>query len=342
MTYRNLLLVLISSIISIIFFEILLLLFWANPYKESSTDKVIKLGIAHSNINQIFDRSFIDKENPTVLYRTDQRGYIMASPQHSNPDYTIAFLGGSTTECMLVSEDLRFPAAVGVDLNKKGIKVNVINAARSGGTLHESINILLNHLIIDKPNYIILMHATNDIGVLKVDRDYRSRLPSSVSLGHIAKYLLQIGSTKSSLLGKIRQLYSYDSGLNINEINYNQLQVKDSSPFKSRLISFINICQAFDIVPIIMTQPLAGNIQNKMTPSWADTNAQGEFNQIIRDICSETGTNLIDLESSIASSVKNREDILKIFYDGMHVTDYGSLEYAKYISKYLYSLLSRD
>jgi hypothetical protein len=74
------------------------------------------------------------------------------------------------------------------------LKVNTLNAGRSGNTLHDSINILLNHVIDDRPNIAVLMHATNDIGVLIRDGNYRSRMGRPVSIADFGKWSLQMAS----------------------------------------------------------------------------------------------------------------------------------------------------
>ena len=60
-------------------------------------------------------------------------------------------------------------------LAEQGLKVNTLNAGRSGNTLHDSLNILLNHVMDDRPDFVVLMEASNDIGVLVKDGNYRSR-----------------------------------------------------------------------------------------------------------------------------------------------------------------------
>ena len=148
-------LILFSSVVTFLTVESLLRFFWLNPYANSSGDTVLKLRLPHKNINNQFDRSAIDKEHPSVLYRTNSRNYIEPVLQFDNPDLTIAFLGGSTTECSAVSEKKRFPFLVTKLLEKKGIKVNSLNAGRSGSTIHDSINILLNHVSLDNPDVVV-------------------------------------------------------------------------------------------------------------------------------------------------------------------------------------------
>src|SRR5437867_8610086 len=98
-------------------------------------------------------------------------------------DATVAFLGGSTTECVAVQEDLRFPALVSVLLAQQGLKVNTLNAGRSGNALHDALNNLLNHVINDHPDFVVLMHVSNDIGYLRAgDKDFQSLIGHPVLL----------------------------------------------------------------------------------------------------------------------------------------------------------------
>ena len=109
---KTILLLVCSTFFSFLTVELALRLFWSNPYAGSGADKILKLRVHHINISQIFDRSQIDKEHPTVLYRTNSRSYIEPAFRFDNPDLTIVFLGGSTTESIAVDEQNRFPFLV--------------------------------------------------------------------------------------------------------------------------------------------------------------------------------------------------------------------------------------
>ena len=47
------------------------------------------------------------------LIRVDDHGFIMPSKVHEHPDLVLAFLGGSTTECIYDDENNRFPYLAG-------------------------------------------------------------------------------------------------------------------------------------------------------------------------------------------------------------------------------------
>jgi hypothetical protein len=92
------------------------------------------------------------------VLRVDRQGFIMPSKIHDHPDLTLAFLGGSTTECTYVDEDNRFPYLVGRLLEREThLKVNSYNAGRSGNNTLHCLNILLNKVVNLKPDIVVLM-----------------------------------------------------------------------------------------------------------------------------------------------------------------------------------------
>src|SRR5262245_48024822 len=193
----------LATVITLGVAELGLRLVWHNPFRSEAPDHLLKIRMHHPHTDYIFNRSIVTPEHPWVRLRTDARSYILPSFQYQNPDATIVFLGGSTTECSAVQEDLRFPALVSRLLAQRGLKVNTLNAARSGSTLHDVLNVLLNHVIADRPDVAVVMEASNDIGVLKEDASYQSRMGAPVAIVDFAKWLLQVASSKLYLAGLV-------------------------------------------------------------------------------------------------------------------------------------------
>jgi hypothetical protein len=341
---KNLFLILVSIVVSIMSIELVLRLAWHNPYANTSADCVLKLMMHHKNVYNTFNRDAIDKSGSKITYRTDSKHYIEPSFRFANPDYTVAFMGGSTTECMAVKEEKRFPFLVSKYLEDKGLRVNTLNAARSGGTLHDSINILFNYMVLDHPDVIVLMHAANDIGVLLKDSNYQSRMGHDTSCADIAKYSIQILSIHSSLFGFLREKGAGAGAILLRDPR--DMSPKkgkiDARPYVARLKIFIAMCRAFGIIPVLATEPLAITVKTDLTPEWADDNLQKLFNRLIKEVSEKEHVDLIDLSEFISRGNPNLEELKKIFYDGMHVTDYGSTLYASYISENLYKILTRE
>jgi hypothetical protein len=327
--------VMLGILAGLVVSELALRLLWHNPYRLEFSDHVIKVRIHHPNTDHIFSRALVDPETPRGRLRTDARSYILPSFQHKEPDATIAFLGGSTTECSAVQEDLRFPALVSKLLDQHGLKVNTLNAAYAGNTLHDSLNVLLNHVVYDRPDIVVVMHASNDIGVLAAHGDYRSRTGQSVSPTDLAKWSLQLASSKLYLAGLLRHsatssvIRPSDPGSDWR----NDPSLGNSLSermFRQRLKSFIHVALDFGIQPVLMTQPFSGST-NSLTPRWVDRVAQDRFNTLIRQVGQEEGVAVIDLVRHLQGRVPQWNKPMEIFYDAIHVTDKGSIVYAQYI-----------
>lgn len=105
--------------------------------------------------------------------RIDAAGFIWPSIIHDKPDAEIVFLGGSTTECLYIRPKMRFPYLVGRQVEQTtNLRINAINAGKSGNhTMHSVLN-YLGKVVPRKPQYVVLMHALNDIGILNGLKTY--------------------------------------------------------------------------------------------------------------------------------------------------------------------------
>ena len=318
--------------------EGLLRIVWSNPYKNSSPSMVVELRMQSPNVERILDLSSLGIDSD-VVFRVDNNRFILPSNQNKNPSKTIMFVGGSTTECSAVTEALRFPNYVSTLFSKNGAAVNTINLGRSGNTLHDTINIFFNYAQRYRPEYLVIMHATNDGGVLETDFDYSTRMASEVDAKDVTKWLLQAVSrlqiggllreALSNLNNKMIQLSKQDFDAAFEDdipINYRA--------FRVRLEVIVTMARAFDVTPILMTQPLSSE-KNVLTPHWSGHNRQQALNNMIREVASAHDVAMIDLSAHILSQADFIEDPTSYLYDGMHVTDKGSIEYAEYIHETL-------
>ena len=332
-------------VISLIFVEFGLRLLWDNPYKNTSPSKVLELRLPSPSMDTVLDRTWLDPKIPKVRFRTDSNRFLMPSQQFGDPDFTISFLGGSTTECSYVQESKRFPGLVSSMLfEENNLKINILNAGRSGNTLQDSINIFFNHIILFKPDYVVLMHATNDRGILKSDPTYKSRMGSIASFNRIAKWIFQSYSRGFYVVGflrhRITMLINKRNENTLNEKNIDRFDKKglnqlDPTPFYQRLKVFVHMARELGVEPILMTQPLA-SVRTKFSPEWTDVPDQEVLNRVIRDVAKEEKVILIDLSNYMVNNINDYEaNMIKYLYDGVHVTDLGSFHYARHISDQL-------
>lgn len=319
--------------------------FWArtrtgHPYAAAESDRIVRLRLYTPGMSLDVNRSEIDPKNPSVQFRVDRRGYITNGPSTNNADLRLAFFGGSTTACVSVSESLRFPFLVSCMIEKeRGVTTSTIVAAKSGNALHDSINILFNQVITEKPNIAVVMHACNDIAILGRGNEYQRRMASPMTSSYALSHLLKLSSQYSALAGILRYKYAFPT-FSPSEKGFDYTEaVVGVGPYQSRLNVFVDMCRAFGIHPILVTQPLAAEIRNELTPDWAFPTAQNVFNEAIRHVGQEKGVKVIDLARSISNNYPKKEDLRRIFYDGMHVTDEGSRIYSDIIASGLIEYL---
>jgi hypothetical protein len=353
---KSLILAVMSILIALILGEIFLRVAWNNPYQSEAPDKILMIRTQHKNANLTVDRSIIYPDADQTQLRTDDRGYILPSFQFDNPEFTVAFLGGSTTECSAVGEKKRFHSIVS-ELLESEFRVNTLNASRSGNTVHDSINILLNHVVTDHPDIVIIMHAANDFGLLATTGGYDKRMGEYVSFKLLGRWAAQMAS-RVSLFGIVRdamrlapgwrKLDVGDGGIGRSIDTMDGATVRPDGRieidvpvdlFRERLEVFVGICRAFDILPILMTQPASPLYRTKLTPSWVDASYQNVFNDVIREVGFELDVMVIDLVEYLNARVERWQEPMVVFYDALHITDHGSELYALHISERLAPLM---
>jgi len=331
----GLVLVALSLLVSTCAAELLLRVATDNPYANETTDYVVKIEAHHAFRDLRVDRSTVDPEHPYTRLRTNARSYIEPSAQYADPQATVAFFGGSTTQNAAVREELRFPALVSTLLAERGLRISTLNAGRNGISANDSINLLFNHVVFDEPDVAVMMHAFNDIGRLAGHGEYRPRVGGHLDASIVTRWLSQTLSKHSALFGALRGWATASQAAAPAGLK-REGKPADSKPlptheYVARLESFIGICRAFDIVPVLMTQPVI-NVRTPLTPDWSDPKNQEIFNHLIREVGREQGVVVIDLVRYLFEEVEGWNEPMVVFYDGVHVTDHGSQVFARHIA----------
>ena len=289
-------------------------------------------------------RDLLQKDR--YLLRIDKDGFIMPSQVHAKPDAVVVFLGGSTTACLFVEEENRFPYVAGRLLEQDtGLKVNALNAGRSANNSLNSINNLWNNAMRFKPDVAVMMHNNNDLVVLMYEKSY----------WNTHKYRSPIEEVKPSIIRNLEDSVHLFRDLTIPNLywgikglfksfkpppdefaNVRGKKTVIDPPFLEReyrknLLTFINICRAQGVEPVLMT--MASRFKEKSDPVLAEQMRQhwepqqvrfedfkavfDRFNQINRELGAENGVKVIDL----AAKVPQEKEYI---YDTMHYNDQGS------------------
>jgi hypothetical protein len=302
-------------------------------------------------------------------FRIDENGFIIPSKIHDNPQLTFVFLGGSTTECCYVEEENRFPYLVGRLVEKKtGLRTDSYNAGTGGNTSLHSLDALLNKVIPVKADIVIMMHNINDLAVLFFEKTFWTKNPYRSPLVEIKpsfksamknveeSFHMMRDLTIPHLSRQLKNLYSYTIGKSSKTDEFKQarghkIQVDKPllvSEFSMNLQTFINICRARKITPMLMTMPnrLKDHPDPFILSAARDTVENGTglnyegfkdlfdlFNQTIREVGAANGVLVIDLDRKVPQEKE-------MMYDFVHLNDAGSRYASEIIAAELFPVIN--
>ncbi len=207
--------------------------------------------------------------------RTDSRGFLLPYNRYEKPDLTLVFLGGSTVACIYVEEENRFPYLVGNLLAQKtGKKITSINSGVGGNNSLHSLDILLNKIIPLRPDVVVMMHNINDLVALIYDRTYWSKNPTRAPIVNFSFYKNLTGLKAIATLARDLYIPNLHAATRILSHKIFGKKVKEQDDefayirgkkltvdaahildeFKMNLNTFINLCRARRITPVLMTQ----------------------------------------------------------------------------------------
>ena len=297
-------------------------------------------------------------EQKVYKFSTDANGFVKPSRVFQDPDIEIVFLGGSTTECMMVDEEARFPAKVGELLRPTFGKVNSYNAGKAGNSSLHSLNVLLNKVIPMEPAIVVMMHNWNELSPLMYgetnwNTTIRGRGVIEVRPDETPGSLLRkaIKTFVPNLQEQVmNRLSSTDEFAAMRERTVNQAIDYDfiHREFRKNLVTFVAICRSRGITPVLMTQQnrlkeepdelIRGRvklIEEQFQIDYAGYRALfRSLNDDIREVGAQEGVQVIDLAAAIPPE---RE----FMYDMCHFNTAGSLKAAEFIAGELEPLADR-
>jgi hypothetical protein len=287
-------------------------------------------------------------ERKRYLLRVDKDGYIFPSQMYQTADLSIVFLGGSTTECLYMGEEERFPYLVGrlaaSDLN---LKVNSYNAGKAGNNSLHSIDILLNKVMYLQPDLVVMMHNINDLIILLYEKSYWNHNKYKSPLVDVKPAFGQnferillfqrdywipnlsraiLGLSERVIRAEEKKEFPTGKGEPI-EINKSQLL----GDFRGNLEIFIDICRHRHLTPVLMT--MASRLQEQPDAFIAAKMAKlatehgisyknfkeifDLFNDQIRSVGQANNVMVIDLANRIPPDKR-------YIYDAVHLTSQGA------------------
>jgi len=332
---RKLALLVGTLLLMLVLGELALRVLWRNPFASESPDLLLTLRWQHNLTDRLVDRSVLHLDPPKVRFRTDARGFIEPVARVSGPEFTLVFQGGSTTECLVVQEDLRWPNLVPVQLEPMGFRVNALNAGKSGNTAHDSLVNLVELIGSSRPDVVLLMNAVNDVGLL-AEYGYARHGSNHDGWRVGLRWAGMSLSSHSALAGLVRRALDFPAQNDLAGVRSEAGKLAgqpDPLPYVARVRAWVRTARAFGIEPVLITEPLS-SMRNQYTPPWTDAGALALFNDRVRAIGVEEGASVIDLAALMQRELSVRKPE-ELYYDGLHVNDDGSRLYARLVAQEL-------
>ena len=331
---------------------------------ELANNRFIKLYEHKQNQTQIFDTYNTSvffkkaKYKKNNILRTDVDGFIIGPSVVDDYDKLIYFAGGSSTQCMYVDEDKRFPYKIQENLNNAGEKVRTINAGVGGTNSFHGYLSFITKGMKNKPDILFVMYNGNDISLLAKTGSYynapiQRTLIIDINKNELhEKYKGVVGLLRrmkdfffpklwkilrEKILGFDMLKYTVDEFKNYRNLDPNNTEILDK--YRKSIQNYISFCKTNDIRLILMSQ--FNRIENKSKVFVEDYNkfyqskSADEFvylykeaNSIISELSNNENIEFIDLNNLVP---KTSEYI----YDMIHLTDKGSLLVSEIITNYL-------
>lgn len=365
---RGILKVLLINIITIAALLVIVEIFLDVRYFSAQPDVIHKIEYIRRLNDPLIDRKVYPEDsytkNITGLrkdhYRmvTNRDGLILGPSQYGKGNglehCDILFMGGSTTECLFVTDSMRFAyrtaQLISDQMNRKIVS---LNAGRSGNNTFHAVSNLLHTGLLYKPKVLVYMENINDLALLAKTGSYfdapeTRTLKTNDSASRTGYSIHFFGQYMPNLTRSLRTLATNierQSGKSKEEpdefLGFRSRKVSEDvilQEFERALKTMHAMCEANGIRLVLMTQFNRLDAQNAKFLSDINTHSglseltqwiptYVKMNQLIREYCKRNGLDCIDLDKAIPHTDQ-------FIYDQVHVNDAGSAMASEQIANY--------
>jgi lysophospholipase L1-like esterase len=276
-------------------------------------------------------------QHVTYTVDVDEHGFLEPSAVWDDADLDVVFLGGSTTECLLLPQGDRFPARVGPELHRlTGLRVNTYNGGLGGNDGMHSNLALVAKVLPMRPDAVVFMHGVNDLFVMGITGTYYHELPTRslvvTPAQPTASWRLLKAIKDVTFPGIAHVIAGAAPGLGegmkeragvpvppddefepYRDVVSNPEPAQIRADFRSCVTQFVTTADAWGIEPVLMTQanrhtipiqPGLAKDADKLTgtlnmPYEDFAQLHMDLNQITRDVAAEYDLTLVDLAAEI-------------------------------------------
>lgn len=296
----------------------------------------------------------LGKLDPIVIHRKNSLGFRGPEMPNNFANYlSIIVVGGSTTECMFLSDGKDWPSVLGMRLQQRYFRVWMNNAGLDGHSTFGHRILIDDYIVRIHPRIVLFLVGCNEVANDRLNRFDKYKL-NGYSCGvsdflrkNSRVYSVVVTCVRKSGWGKMDWNHSL---VDLHGFATSQVSQADMEKtlawhqrylvlYEERLRQLIDDCRQKGIDPVFVTQPaLYGDgidpqtgvdllgVQagpgNNGALSWKILEA---YNDVTRSVCSRKGIYLIDLALLMAKDSQ-------YYYDFVHYTNKGSQKVAEIIA----------
>lgn len=358
----NLLTLLISLTFVLLFIEILLNIY--NPFPIRIKNNNIVLPV---NVKYTFSNNKLRGVDTTTVHKKNNLGFRGEPlPANDNKFIKIITIGGSTTECVYITDGKTWPDILKLKLNDKFKNIWLNNAGLDGHSTFGHYILIKDYILKLKPDYILLLIGCNEVGRedlgkfdlqhIKLNEKDDNKIISIIKLNEIRtiyyNFIRYLRAKDLNVLHKSLNLEKVPK-INVDYDQENQLyslhQENYLKSFKERLLNIIELTQSNRIKLILITQPaLYGDAVDDITKVYLgdlerNNGINGRIQWNILELYNDI-TRLVGLEENILviDLAKKMPKSSRYFYDWHHFTNEGCEKVAEIISEEMTDYLSKN
>ena len=334
--HNNILALLFGCILSFIFLESTVRIFDPLPSRVKGNQIILK-----ANLTKRFK---LDPPIPglgdVITHKVNSLGFRGDEPPDNISDYyTILTVGGSTTECSLLSEGQTWTDILGRQLKIKYRNIWINNAGMDGMSTYGHLILLKDYIVDLEPDMILFLVGANDkakanfedeTGILFSKDEFwlRTLLKKSELLLFLNNVRLSYMARSVNLGHLVRRQYNVIENKDVDDTLQKELNRHKAyyvETYRHRLEELIARTVENHIKPVLITQPHRG------PPKSRNDRIMELYNNVTREIAIGQNIRLIDLALELEDTDEN-------YYDGIHFTVKG----AESVASIIYTNLSLD
>lgn len=355
---KNLALVLLGCVLALALLEIALRFY--NPLELRFKPDRIVLPV---NKRYVIDNTGkFTKLDRTTIHTKNGLGFRGAPPPKDFGAYlSLITVGGSTTECLYLSDGQTWTDILGRDLSKNFKNVWVNNAGLDGATTYRHLILLEDYIVRLHPKLVLFLIGINDVG----HGDIQADEPKKSGISRAVRAVLYRSEVYALGQNLFRYAIAQKRGLHHVEIDFKAAAYLDSVPeavaretrrthqekylpfYAARLEKLVAICKANGMEPVFITQPtLYGPGVDPVTGVDLAKVKLGE------NLNGRLMSEIVELYNDVTRQVAQKEHILLIdlaremprdsgyYYDYLHYTPGGAAQAAAIIDNHLEPFLA--